>query len=332
MTNKQLEILFICGSPRSHASEALLALLEQGVRDTGARSRRFLLSKKYIAPCKGCGWCEKTGSCVLAKKQDDDYLELLEALRYADALAIVTPLYFAGPPAQLKAVYDRMQPFWSRTYILGQASPPKRPAQIFILGGGGDDHGYEPLVTISKSALAVAGFSLEKTQNFIGFRHASDVKPLPRKEEAAEMAFGELAHLRKATAAQKEFELRAVSAGSAFARFVSNAKEKAGSQLKTQQTEENIKALPVERTVARPLNEDIRTTDLAPEIINHVDSGFESLKQAARAAKASKKEGKDTAEEAISEYVAAIEDQNPTPDSSSAQTEDALFSQESQKE
>jgi len=233
MSTQQVEILFICGSPRSHSSEALLALVEQGVRDTGARSRKFLLSKKRIAYCRGCGSCEKTGACILASegssnKIEDDYLELMEALAYADAVAVIAPVYFAGPPAQLKALYDRMQPFWARSYSLGQKAPPKRPAQIFVLGGGGDNHGFEPLVTISKSALAVAGFSLEKVQNFIGFKCPKEVTPPPANEQAAELPFKELARLRKETALQWEFQQRAVAAGSAFARFV--AKQRLGAE------------------------------------------------------------------------------------------------------
>lgn len=325
MSSKQVEILFICGSPRNHTSEALLALLEQGARDAGARSRRFLLSQKYIAPCRGCGYCEKTGNCILVDKQaetksTDDYLELLDALKYADALAVVSPLFFAGPPAQLKALLDRMQPFWSRKYLLGQTPPPKRPAQIFIVGGGGDTHGYEPLVTITKSALAVAGFTIEKTQNFIGFKHAKEVAPLPTAEEAEDMAFGELAHLRKAASVQREFEKRALAAGSAFARLVSKSMVKLELQAELQLVEAEIAELKAsehetdehEASLAAPddvvVNEGI-------EIVDHIDSEFEALKVAARAAKASK------AEEAIAEAKADIIGEDDAEDEDSSQEE-----------
>lgn len=302
MSTKQAEILFISGSPRARTSEALLALLEQGAQEVGAKTRRFVLSKKHIEPCRGCGYCENTGACILADTRaetdsNDDYLELLEALEQADALAIVAPLFFAGPPAQLKALYDRMQPFWSRRYVLNQTPPEKRPAQIFIVGGGGDSHGYEPLVTISKSALAVAGFSLERTHNFIGFRQSSEVAPFPTEEEAAQLAFGELAHLRKAAAKQKEFVQRALTAGSAFARIVGKSKEKLELQAELQQVEEEIAELSAE-TPPKAVPE--RSVEQAEprEIVDHVDSGFEALKQAARTAKSTK------AEEALAEAKA----------------------------
>jgi multimeric flavodoxin WrbA len=185
-TAKSPDILFISGSPRAYTCEALIDIIESGAKNAGALSRRFFLSNKRIEPCLGCNSCSKTGVCLLASKTDgdkfiDDYLELKAALERADALAVVAPLYFAGPPAQLKALFDRLQPYWAKRYVLGVESQPKRPAQLFIVGGGDDfghdPHGYEPLVGIAKSALAVAGFNLEKVHNFVGFRTGED-KPV----------------------------------------------------------------------------------------------------------------------------------------------------------
>jgi multimeric flavodoxin WrbA len=245
----QPQILFICGSPRAHTSRELLALIERGAREAGAHATRFMLSKKHIDPCTGCGSCSKDGVCVLVKQTQksgrakDDYAELLELLEQADALAVVAPLYFAGPCAQLKALFDRMQPYWAKRYILGQKPAPKRPAQLFILGGGGDAHGHEPLVTITKSSLAVAGFTVEKVQNFVGFKTAADTPQLPTEDEANNMPFGELAHMRKAVAAQKDFEQRAVAAGSAFARFALKSAEKIKLQASLKQIEAEIAEL-----------------------------------------------------------------------------------------
>lgn len=325
MSKQQAEILFICGSPRSHASEALLALLEQGVREAGARSRKFLLSKKYIAPCIGCGYCEKTGTCILADASSrlyvkDDYEELLEALSYADALAVVAPLFFSGPPAQLKALYDRMQPFWSRKYILKQEPPPKHPSQIFILGGGGDAHGYDPMVTISRSALAVAGFSLEKIQNFVGFKHPRDVDPLPTDEEASGLTYSELAHLRKAVATQREFEQRAYAAGGAFARFVSNhlaESDPEGGQ-EPDDTEPDDRTQADDQSNAAEPIEAVEGVEFETEpvtIVNQVDSEFEALKQTARANK-SPKANQTQLDAVVEEAVAAIAEHEGGTDAS----------------
>ena len=224
-SEKKPDILFISGSPRTRTSVALLDLVERAARSAGANTQRFLLSKKSILPCTGCDGCMETGICVLANKTKngkfiDDYLELKASLDRVDAVAVVSPLYFAGPPAQLKALYDRFQPYWVKHYILGEKSSPKRPAQLFMLGGYSDPHGHEPLATISKSALAVAGFNLEKVNNFIGFVDPRKAPEMPAEEDFDKYTPGQLSALRKAVARQKAFEQRARDAGGAFARSV----------------------------------------------------------------------------------------------------------------
>jgi multimeric flavodoxin WrbA len=224
------DILFISGSPRNHTCMALIDLIEQGAQNAGAKTQRFALSKKRIDPCVGCGGCNATGACVLAGKAQggrfkDDYLELKAVLERVDAVAIVAPLYFAGPPAQLKALYDRMQPYWVRRYLLGYDVPEKRSAQLFVVGGGGDAHGHAPLVGSTKSAMAVAGFNLEKVNNFIGFRVPKDVPVFPREEEISGYSHAQLAQIKRMVARQKGFVQRAIDAGGAFARFVVKKKQ-----------------------------------------------------------------------------------------------------------
>jgi multimeric flavodoxin WrbA len=224
------DILFISGSPRAHTCVSLIDYLERGAKNAGAKTQRFLLSKKHILPCTGCGSCNKTGTCILATKTQgghftDDYLELKAVLERVDAIAIVAPLYFAGPPSQLKALYDRMQPYWAQRYVLGAPVPDKRPAQLFVVGGGGDAHGHSPLATSTKSAMAVAGFNVEKVNNFIGYAAPRDVPGYPGEEEAARYSHAQLAQLRRAIAQQEDFVQRAIDAGGAFARFVVKKKQ-----------------------------------------------------------------------------------------------------------
>jgi multimeric flavodoxin WrbA len=251
------DILFISGSPRSRTCVALIDLIEQGARQSGARTQRFLLSKKHINPCIGCGGCNETGNCAFAGKTHsghfvDDYLEFKAVLERVDAMAIVAPLYFAGPPAQLKALYDRMQPYWVQRYLLGQNAPEKRPAQLFVVGGGGDAHGYAPLVGSTKSAMAVAGFNLEKVNNFIGFSAPGDVPVLPREEELEGYSHARLAQLRRIIAQQEGLVQRAIDAGGAFARFV--VKKKQATQLAEQlaKVEAELDALRRVGDVERP--------------------------------------------------------------------------------
>lgn len=108
-----------------------------------------------VNPCTACDQCKHTSKCVI-----EDEMERYRAqLEDADTLIIVSPVYFSGTPAQLKAFIDRLQPyFW--TYSRGSK---KRNAYLFVVREGGDPHGFDPLVTIVRSGLAVAGFTVEDT-------------------------------------------------------------------------------------------------------------------------------------------------------------------------
>ena len=84
---------------------------------------------------------------------------------------MVSPIYFAGAPSQLKAVLDRLQPFfwpYLERRKKGEPLPAKRPLSLFVVGDGGDPHGYGPLVASVRSSMALAGFAIEETVPLIG--------------------------------------------------------------------------------------------------------------------------------------------------------------------
>lgn len=113
-----------------------------------------------VAPCIACDGCKQTHTCIINDKMQNYY----EVLDTAETLIIVTPVYFAGPPAQLKAFFDRLQP-----YYYGRKHPQdKRNAYLFVVREGGDPHGFDSLVTIAQSALAVAGFRVVQVFDYLG--------------------------------------------------------------------------------------------------------------------------------------------------------------------
>ena len=88
----------------------------------------------------------------------------------------MTPIYFAGLPSQTKAVLDRLQPlYWRYRECIesGEPLPPKRPLSLFVVGDGGDPHGYAPLEASVTSAMAIAGFSLDEVVPLIGLSRIS---------------------------------------------------------------------------------------------------------------------------------------------------------------
>ncbi|MEC4184536.1 flavodoxin family protein [Adlercreutzia sp. R21] len=145
------------------------------------------VSSTEVGPCIGCDECRavseepihvfQEGDPLLPQESvvesdalfhhcviDDDMNEVRKHLDAADELIVVCPVYFASVPAQMKALLDRLQPY----YFTDVRTYPKRPATIHVVGAGGDPHGFEPLIGTVRSALSVAGFSVELVLDWVG--------------------------------------------------------------------------------------------------------------------------------------------------------------------
>lgn len=111
-----MSILILNGSPRINGNtHILLDRVLDGVRSQGRDAELIHLARLGIAPCTGCGVCEKKGLCAIA----DAMTGLYDKTQTVRHLVIASPIYFYGVTAQTKAFIDRCQVFWSRKYLLG---------------------------------------------------------------------------------------------------------------------------------------------------------------------------------------------------------------------
>lgn len=113
------------------------------------------VSSTEVRPCIGCDECRavaeepihvfEEGDPLLPQETvaesgalfhhciiDDDMNEVRKHLDAADELIVVCPVYFASVPAQMKALLDRLQPY----YFTDLRTRPKRPAVIHVVGAG----------------------------------------------------------------------------------------------------------------------------------------------------------------------------------------------------
>lgn len=95
---------------------------------------------------------------------EDDMKVVREHIDAADELIVVCPVYFASVPSQLKALMDRLQPYYWSDIRKGD----KRPLTLHVVGEGGDPHGFEPLIGTVRSAFSVAGFNLHNVMDWVG--------------------------------------------------------------------------------------------------------------------------------------------------------------------
>lgn len=115
-------ILGLQGSPRKKGNTDLFlsAFLDSAAR-RGAAVKTIQAAKAGIVPCRGCGYCEKHGTCVIA--DDPMAVEIFGLIRQADLVVAASPVYFYGISAQLKILIDRCQTLWSRKYVFKVKDP-----------------------------------------------------------------------------------------------------------------------------------------------------------------------------------------------------------------
>lgn len=127
---------------------------------------QFNVSELHVHGCIGCNECQSDGICIY----DDDMTDLRHVLDQADGAIVVSPIYFAGVPSQLKALLDRFQPyFWRRQDLLnaGTPLPYKRPLISILIGEGNDPFGSDPAFASISSAFALADFAPTLKRTYI---------------------------------------------------------------------------------------------------------------------------------------------------------------------
>lgn len=186
----------LVGSPReegrcAHLADAIFNACIEDCPDEGVSL--VSVAGLDIAPCIGCNVCEEAlqpdapnypeppevddplrqmplvfksdasaHQCFMADGMKDVRLHL----DAANHLIVVAPLYFAGPPAQLKALFDRLQTYyWSD---IRSRTKKRRTFELHVVGEGGNPYGFDPLVGTARSALGVAGFRLERVLDWRG--------------------------------------------------------------------------------------------------------------------------------------------------------------------
>lgn len=130
-------IMAIFGSPRKDGNtEALMERFLKGALSGEEEIilERFRLSEMDIRPCRACGACGRLGRCIVS----DDMEIIYEGFKKCDGLVIASPLYFGSVSAQVKAMVDRCQMFWSSQYVLGRPAIDKnRLRKGFFISAGG---------------------------------------------------------------------------------------------------------------------------------------------------------------------------------------------------
>ncbi|THB78196.1 MAG: flavodoxin family protein [Desulfobacteraceae bacterium] len=102
-----MNVLSLFGGPRKKGNTAtVLGWVENELQALGHQTERIFLGSKTVNGCLGCMTCKDNADepgCI----QKDDGAEIIRKITASDAVLFVSPLYFWGFSAQMKALVDR---------------------------------------------------------------------------------------------------------------------------------------------------------------------------------------------------------------------------------
>lgn len=100
-----MKVLLINGSPNENGCTYTgLKEMEKIFSQYGIDTEILYLGKKAISGCIACTKCRSTGRCVF----DDEVNKIGERLEEFDGVIVGSPVYYAGPSAQVTAFLDRL--------------------------------------------------------------------------------------------------------------------------------------------------------------------------------------------------------------------------------
>lgn len=181
-------VLGILGSARRRGNSG--TLLEEalaGAREAGARTRILWPGGMSFAPCRACDLCSRDGECVIR----DGAWEAYRLLAEAAAVVVVTPIYFGGIPAQLKALIDRGQALYFRKYRLGRGRDP-RPGALLCISARNDPAYPRSCSTVIRTWFRVLDIELVEERCFPGYEDPGAIAADPEARAWARELGGRL--------------------------------------------------------------------------------------------------------------------------------------------
>jgi multimeric flavodoxin WrbA len=140
------KILIINGSPKKDGNTAALVdWFSQGARSKGADVevvRAAFLKYKTLGciSCRACQKSDKYECCI-----EDGAKPVLAKMAEMDVIVFATPLYFFGPSAQLKLIFDRMFSLYKWDNEAGTMKTPLKGKTLVLLTSAFEDIGLDAL-------------------------------------------------------------------------------------------------------------------------------------------------------------------------------------------
>lgn len=138
------KMLVLSGSPKKDGNTAkLVEWFVEGARAKGARVEVVSAASLKSNGCISCRACQ--GSDAYACVIDDEVKPVLVKMIDADVIVMATPMYFFGPSAQLKLVFDRMFSLFKWDNDAGTMRTPLKGKTFVLIASAYEDAGLDAL-------------------------------------------------------------------------------------------------------------------------------------------------------------------------------------------
>ena len=184
------KILVLSGSPKKNGNTSILVgWFSEGARSKGAEVEivQTAFLKYKSSGCTSCRACQKLEEYECAI--NDEAKPVLKKMALADVIVMATPLYFFGPSAQLKLVFDRMFSLYKWDNEADTMKTPLKGKTLVLIASAYENVGLDAL---EKPFEITADYTGMKFKSLLvpNAGESGDVKKIPGIREKV-VAFGE---------------------------------------------------------------------------------------------------------------------------------------------
>ncbi|MFH1737408.1 MAG: flavodoxin family protein [bacterium] len=189
-------ILGIDGNPQdSGTSGTILQEALEEARRAGSETLLISVKDYSVAACEACEECSKGEGCAIRDAMWDIYPLLAECR----GLIIATPVFFAGPPAMLKAWIDRCNPFWKDRKILNRNLQPNRPGALIVTAGARRKTDFIGTLEPIRALFYTLGMGLDAQLLVGGLDYLEEPHPTENRRAEARRLGKKIADLQSTT-------------------------------------------------------------------------------------------------------------------------------------
>lgn len=153
-------IIGILGSPRKNGNtDTLLEKALLGARSKGAKTEKIVLNDLKMIPCQECEEVKGDGTC----KIEDDFQEVFNKIKEADAVIFASPIFFGSLSAQSKILIDRFQCAWQFKDRQGSGvQGSEKPGALILVEASKRDAFLANAKSIAKNFFATANLNYKE--------------------------------------------------------------------------------------------------------------------------------------------------------------------------